>query len=113
MNLAMGLMSIVGFILYMGRLYILTTSGHVLGQEMAKLRKGLKFFLSMYNRDFNVAEPEKTMLHEKSKMVIDSLDSNAPLSPYGYFSINGGSLLSALATIITYLIVLIQFKMSE
>ena len=113
MNLSMGLMSIVGFILYMGRLYILTTSGHVLGQEMAKLNKGLKFYLSMYNRDSNIEQREKTMLHEKSEMVIESLDSNAPLSPYGYFSINGGSLLSALATIITYLIVLIQFKMSE
>ena len=41
------------------------------------------------------------------------LDNDSPISPHGYFSLTGGTFLSTLATILTYLIVLIQFKLAN
>ena len=113
MDLSWGLMSTVCFILYMGRLYALTTSGHGLGQEMTSLKLIIMSFVSADNYDLKLKEGPKNNFFRKLDLLICILDNNAPISPYGYFSVNGGSLLSALATIITYLIVLIQFKISE
>ena len=113
LSLSVGLMSTVCFILYMGRLYILTTSSHLLGQEMTLLKKAMKGLFFKSSQNWNIEQRELEISYEKLDMMIDHYGNNAPISPYGYFSINGGSLLSALATIITYLIVLIQFKISE
>ena len=49
----------------------------------------------------------------KIDLMNELLENESPISPFGYFSITGGAFLSALTTIITYLIVLIQFKLSE
>ena len=113
LSLSMGLMSAICFILYMGRLYILTTSAHLIGQEMTLLKKAMKGVFFKSSQDWSIEQRKKEILNEKFDTMIDRYGNNAPISPYGYFSINGGSLLSALATIITYLIVLIQFKISE
>ena len=80
---------------------------------MTSLKKAVKGLFFKSSQDRSIELREKEILYEKLDMMIDLYGNNAPISPYGYFSINGGSLLSALATIITYLIVLIQFKISE
>ena len=113
LDLGWGLWSTVCFILYMGRLYLLTTSGHELGQEMMYLKQTMMSFVSVDNHDVKLKQCETNNFSGKFDLMISILDNNAPISPYGYFSVNGGSFLSASATIVTYLIVLIQFKISE
>ena len=52
-------------------------------------------------------------LERKINLLKTFVDNDSPISPFGYFSITGGTFLSAMATVLTYLIVLIQFKMAE
>ena len=58
-------------------------------------------------------DKENDKHEEQLDLMNDLLDNRSPISPYGYFEMTGGSFLSALATIATYLIVLVQFKTSE
>ena len=56
---------------------------------------------------------ENQVLEKKIDLLKAFVDNDSPISPFGYFSITGGTFLSAMATVLTYLIVLIQFKMAE
>ena len=100
----------------MGRLYESTTSGHNLGQNMGLLRVAFKKYNATKNdimEHSNKRGNENDKNQQKLDLMNDLLDNSSPISPYGYFGMTGGSFLSALATIATYLIVLIQFKTSE
>ena len=115
MTFCWGILNLVSFILYMTRLYESTTAGHNLGQNMISLRESFKIYCSsqcaIKTNNTKYIDTEK---HEgKIEIINDLLDNSSPISPYGYFGMTGGSFLSALATISTYLIVLIQFKTSE
>lgn len=46
-------------------------------------------------------------------LLLSRLSQSNPISPYSFFGVNHSSLLQALATAFTYLIVLMQFKVSE
>ncbi len=41
------------------------------------------------------------------------LKTTSPLTPYNFFSMNSSALLTAFATALTYMVVLLQFKASE
>ena len=111
-----GVMNLVSFILYMVRLYESTTSGHTLGQNMVSLKVAFKKYYAAKN-DLNVQinkiDKEIDKYQEQLDLMNILLENSSPISPYGYFEMTGGSFLSALATIATYLIVLVQFKTSE
>ena len=46
-------------------------------------------------------------------LLIDRLSRRGPISPMDYFEVNNSCFLSMAGTITTYLIVLMQFKVSE
>ena len=111
-----GILHLVSFVLYMARLYESTTSGHNLGKNMYLLRLAFKKYNATNNcfkAHVNTRNNGIELYHENLDLVYDLLDNSSPISPYGYFGMTRGSFLSALATIATYLIVLIQFKTSE
>ena len=114
-HLGWGLMNGFCFILYMSRLYFVTISGHDLGQSMKSLRLEFKSYIiwTEESKMLEIHQDENGILRNKIDLMNDLLSNESPISPYGYFSITGGAFLSALTTIITYLIVLIQFKISE
>ena len=115
MSLSWGILNLVSFTLYMARLYESTTSGHNLGQNMRLLKHSFKQF-RVSRRQIWISNKKCSnyeAYEEKLEVIDDLLDNSSPISPYGYFGMTGGSFLSALATISTYLIVLIQFKTSE
>ena len=115
MSLSWGILNLVTFTLYMTRLYETTTSGHNLGQNMRLLKLSFKHFCVSRRQIWtsNKECSDYEAYQEKLEVIDDLLDNTSPISPYGYFGMTGGSFLSALATISTYLIVLIQFKTSE
>ena len=49
----------------------------------------------------------------KMDILLARLETPGAVSPFGYFSVNRNSFLSAIATSFTYLVVLMQFKISE
>ena len=49
---------------------------------------------------------------KRAKKIIEDLDSSEPLSACGMFQITRGTLTSMISTSITYLIILVQFKIS-
>ena len=49
---------------------------------------------------------------KRAKIILETLDSAEPLSGCGMFKITRGTLTSMISTSITYLIILVQFKMS-
>ena len=110
-----GLMNCFMFTLYISRLYLVTISGHDLGQLMNSLRLEFKSYMVLLKEskmlETNRGEIERN--RDKIDLMNELLEKDSPISPYGYFSITGGSFLSAVTTIITYLIVLMQFKLSE
>ena len=115
MTFCWGILNLVSFILYMTRLYESTTAGHNLGQNMTSLRESFKIYCSSESgiKICNTKHIDDKRYEGKIEIINDLLDNSSPISPYGYFGMTGGSFLSALATISTYLIVLIQFKTSE
>ena len=110
-----GLKSISLVLLLTFKLYVLTTSSHQLGRNMKTLgRRFDKIMVSLEETCKATVEAiENQALEKKVSLLKTFVDSDSPISPFGYFSINGGTFLSAMATVLTYLIVLIQFKMAE
>ena len=49
---------------------------------------------------------------KRAKIILETLDSAEPLSGCGMFQIQRGTLTSMISTSITYLIILVQFKIS-
>ena len=92
-------------LLYFLRLYYLTSAGQHLGDSMKKAKCKLEEFKCRNQRVWN-AEME---------LLKEDLSSHlpCPISPYGAFGLSNGALPGTFATILTYLIVLIQFKASE
>ena len=115
MTFCWGILNLVSFILYMTRLYESTTAGHNLGQNMKSLRESFKIYCSSHweIKTCDTKQIDNKEYEGKIEIINDLLNNSSPISPYGYFGMTGGSFLSALATISTYLIVLIQFKTSE
>ncbi len=82
-------------------LSFLCQCGQLVEDNMAKARKAL------VQRLRDMRHPG---LAEHMGLLSKTLNMPGPISPYSMFSVNNSSLLAALATIVTYLIVLIQFK---
>ena len=92
-------------LLTINRLIWLTAFGHQLSLSMKNCAHHLQR-LKITLRD--VDEQEFQLLKEELKYY-----SEAPITPFSAFSVSTSTLLSAFGTIITYLIVLLQFKVSE
>ena len=56
---------------------------------------------------------EKATIHNKIDLLKDRLSNDSPISPYGCFGVTNSASLTGFVSILTYVIVLIQFKLSE
>ena len=87
------------------RLFWLTCSGHGLSTSMKKCAHQLeRFKLTKKDEDLD----ELQLLKQDMRYY-----SESPITPESAFSLSTSTLLGAYGTIVTYLIVLIQFKVSE
>ena len=88
----------------MWRLIFLANCGQHLINEMKESREGLEDF----SLDFQIDSKQQQGLD-----VLDRrLDNPAPISPYSIFSVSHSSLLATFSVLLTYIIVLLQFKTS-
>lgn len=87
------------------RLYYLTNAGQNLSNMMKKAREELEY----------LNEKQKKYRCPGIKILKQKLDalSESPITPFSTFTLCNRTLLSTLATIFTYLIILIQFKLTE
>ena len=102
--------------LCLARLFVLTISAHSLGQNIKDLKQTFDVYLTYTKHEQHSRNDfdDKQLQEKKIQLLKDALlDNDPPISPYGYFSLTGGTFLSTLATILTYLIVLIQFKLAN
>ena len=72
------------------------------------LNKALDPLSSGYSEKESEIYCQKIWIFKQELQVI-----NSPLSPFSAFDVSNRTLISSFATIVTYLIVLIQFKVSE
>ena len=104
--------TVTGYIL---KLYYLISSGNDLAKTMKVCKLALEDYLvCKTSEDYQYEnQNEKATIHNKIDLLKDRLNNDAPISPYGYFGVTNSSLLAAFANILTYVIILIQFKLSE
>lgn len=91
--------------LYIARLVWLTSVGQNLSNSMKKCGYHLDRFKP---NDKKMDERELDLLRQDIRY-----HSESPIAPFSFFSLSNGTLLGAFGTIVTYLIVLLQFKLSE
>ena len=79
------------------------------GQNLSNTMKECGYHLDRFKSDnTKIDEKEIELLRQDVKY-----HSESPITPFSCFSLSNNTLLGAFATIITYLIVLLQFKVSE
>ena len=86
------------------RAYEETKYGHMLAKRMEKVANHLDRF---HLKDQNTNSKEMELLKEEFRYHCE-----APIAPYSAFTLSTSSLLGQFGTIITYLIVLLQFRTS-
>ena len=91
--------------LYIGRLVWLTSVGQNLSNSMKKCGYQLDRFKP---NDKKMDERELDLLRQDIRY-----HSESPIAPFSFFTLSNSTLLGAFGTIVTYLIVLLQFKISE
>ena len=92
-------------ILSVGRLVWLTTAGHNLSVGM----KGCAHKLDRYKFKDNIVDNNEVhLLRQDIKYYCES-----PITPFSAFSLSNRTLIGTCTTVITYLIILIEFKASE
>ena len=102
------LMSFAGlliFFLSMSRLARLTQSGHRLMKEM----KECAYLFERYKFNSQGIDMEEVDLLRKDLRYV----AESPIAPFAAFSLSSSTLLGACGMIVTYIIVLLQFKVSE
>ena len=92
-------------VLYICRLIWITHSGYNLTEAMKACAHKLD---RLAFRKTNTCTDEANLLKQDLKYY-----SESPIAPFSAFSLSYGTLIGTLTTIVTYLIVLIQFKSSE
>ena len=91
--------------LCIARLVWLTSVGQNVSDSMKKCGHHLDRFKPNDNR---MDERELELLRQDIRY-----HSESPISPFSFFSLSNSTLLGAFGTIVTYLIVLLQFRFSE
>lgn len=92
-------------LLTISRLYWITCCSQRLTASMKKCANHLDIFVAM---NYQLATKDLLLLKDDLKYY-----SEAPINPFSAFSVSTSTLVGAFGTIITYLIVLLQFKASE
>ena len=87
------------------RLSWITSSGHYLSMSMKQCAHHLERY-TFESKDIDDAEIQ--LLKEDMRYY-----SESPITPFLIFSLSSSTLVGALGTVVTYLIVLIQFKVSK
>ena len=79
------------------------------GQNLSNTMKECGYHLDRFKPDnTKIDEKEIGLLRQDVKY-----HSESPITPFSCFSLSNNTLLGAFGTIVTYLIVLLQFKVSE
>ena len=94
-------------------LYYLFTFGVIcfLGQDLMDRQRNTSNALSRVYHRFKHGWSQETKGY--AKFVKSKIESPIGLSPYSFFTLDRSGFLSTMALIVTYLIVLLQFKVSE
>lgn len=102
-------------VLYIGRLYYLTSAGWILNHSRKKLGLVLdKYITHTDESNYLVKNIDgKGLIKNKIEMLQKKLSVETPITPFDAFNLSTGAFLAAFANILTYLIILIQFKMSQ
>ncbi len=88
-------------------LCIFSAVGQSLEDERNKCKGALEIKVTKFTKK------QERMHGKKAAMLLRQMDRAEVLSPYGMFNVNNSSAVSTIATTITYIIVLLQFKQSE
>ena len=94
-------LGLCGFI----RMYYMFNAGHKLDATVQVTKNILSRVKTKSN--LSIAEMEDT------ELLIQGLSNTMPIRPLGAFSLDRSSALSTVGLVVTYLIVLLQFKTSE
>ena len=93
------------FVLSMSRLGRLSRCGHNLMKEM----KECVYHLERYKFDKTAIDMEEVKLFRRDFREL----ADSPINPFSAFSLSSSTFLGACGTIVTYIIVLLQFKVAE
>ena len=74
-------------------------------------RMHAEIHLSKSNEEFK--ESDETLLKSRQEMLISILSTAKPLTGYGFFNVDRTLVTSMISAATTYIVVLIQFNMSE
>ncbi len=80
------------------------------GQQLEYVRAGAKARLE--EKFLSMKDPSCPIAY-RLRLLISKMEYPDPISPYAMFGVNNAGSLSAMTTIFTYLIVLLQFRISE
>ena len=102
------IVNVLAALMYILRLYILMKSGQILGNTIQRARKLLEDIL--FQLPISNANAE---LRNKIHILKDRFEKyqhHAPITPYFTFSLSNRTFCATLATIITYIVVLIKLR---
>ena len=91
-------------VVYMWRLVFLTKCGQELINSMKKGKKSLEDFMILHEVD--------PVSYKSLKILEKRLSNHSPLSPGSAFALSNKGLVTTFSVLLTYIIVLIQFKLS-
>jgi len=102
-------------VLSLVRLFYLTNSGQNLTISMKKSLQTLNRVDMEHDNSGCHTQKERMLISKNMELLKTELkdQSDSPINPCSAFSLSSGTLLGTFANIITYLIVLIQFKAAE
>ena len=102
---AMSLSLMIQFFLSMFHIY---SQGQTLEDKIGRIRNYLQHLAEVHGMDFKQSE-----VFQLQGVLDKTRGDDVKIRPYSCFAVNYSSFLSAIGVIITYLIVLMQFKVSE
>ena len=102
-------------VIYTGRLYYLTSAGWRLNHSRKKLGLVLDKYIADTDESSYLVEnaDEKGLIKTRIELLQKKLSVDTPITPFDAFNLSTGAFLAASANILTYLIILLQFKMSQ
>ena len=114
-NIPLIMMNLVGLIASILAMYYMISCGDDLAKSMNALKCALEdYVVTRTVEDYNFEDAnEKFTIYNKIDLLKERLNIVSPISPYGLFGINNSSCLESLVNILTYVVVIINFKITE
>lgn len=101
------------FYLNLHRMYKMGLAGQNLQKSVLKAKRAVEDILMTTASGMSKKENKSHELKVKMSVLKSRLDDGCPIEPLSYFKLNKQTLISIQATVLTYIIILLQFKLSE